>query len=127
WRPPVKTRVAVLESVGHQAPFAESAPLAIHEVELAPPGPGEVLVAVTAAGVCHSDLAVVDGTRPWPMPMVLGHEAAGTIEAVGPGVETVSEGDHVVLSFVPACGMCPACVGGRPVLCPSAQNANREG
>lgn len=122
-----KRRAVVLESVGHQPPFSESRPLAVEEVDLAPPGAGEVLVRIDAAGLCHSDLAVVDGTRPWPMPMVLGHEAAGTVEAVGPGVEMVAEGDRVVLSFVPSCGMCPTCVGGRPVLCPSAQVANREG
>lgn len=121
------TKAVVLESVGHHPPFSESKPLLVEEVELVSPGPGETLVRIDAAGLCHSDLAVVDGTRPWPMPMVLGHEAAGTVEATGPGVDTVEEGDRVVFTYVPSCGMCPTCVGGRPVLCPSAQVANREG
>jgi alcohol dehydrogenase len=84
-------------------------------------------VRVAAAGLCHSDLSVVDGTRPRPVPMVLGHEAAGVVEAVGPGVGDVREGDHVVLSFVPSCGLCAECAGGEPILCAAAAAANGEG
>ncbi len=82
---------------------------------------------VAAAGLCHSDLSVVDGTRPRPMPMVLGHEAAGVVETVGPGVTDVQVGDHVVLSFVPSCGLCADCAGGEPILCAAAAAANGEG
>jgi Zn-dependent alcohol dehydrogenase len=81
------------------------------------PQKGEVLVAVQAAGVCHSDLSVIDGTIPWKPPSVLGHEGAGIVEAVGPGVTTVAPGDHVVLTTLANCGMCRACVTGHPTWC----------
>ncbi|MFD4571875.1 Zn-dependent alcohol dehydrogenase [Streptomyces sp. NPDC058417] len=81
------------------------------------PGPGEVRVAVTAAGLCHSDLSVVDGTIPFPAPVVLGHEGAGVVEAVGPGVGHVAPGDPVALSTLASCGTCPDCDRGRPTMC----------
>jgi alcohol dehydrogenase len=123
----VKTRAAVLHDLGVERPYTETRPLRIEELELAPPGDGELLIRVGAAGLCHSDLSVVDGTRPRPVPMVLGHEAAGVVEAVGPGVSDVREGDHVVLSFVPSCGFCAECAGGEPILCSAAASANTEG
>ncbi|MER5373812.1 Zn-dependent alcohol dehydrogenase [Streptomyces sp. NPDC002553] len=81
------------------------------------PGPGEVLVAVSAAGLCHSDLSVVDGTIPFPVPVVLGHEGAGVVEAVGAGVAHVAPGDHVALSTLANCGTCADCDRGRPTMC----------
>ncbi|MGW1978492.1 Zn-dependent alcohol dehydrogenase [Streptomyces sp. NPDC001889] len=84
------------------------------------PGPGEVLVAIAAAGLCHSDLSVIDGTIPFPVPVVLGHEGAGVVEAVGPGVGHVAPGDHVVLSTLANCGACADCDRGRPTLCREA-------
>jgi S-(hydroxymethyl)glutathione dehydrogenase/alcohol dehydrogenase len=90
------------------------------EVELAPPRAGEVLVRIAATGVCASDLHVVDGDLPEPMPIVLGHEAAGVVEEVGDGVERLTVGDHVVLSIVPWCGSCRACLRGRPTFCAAA-------
>lgn len=81
---------------------------------------------ITAAGLCHSDLSVVNGDRPRPLPMVLGHEAAGVVEEVGAGVTDVRPGDRVVCSYVPSCGHCPDCAGGNPVRCADAQAANRE-
>jgi NDMA-dependent alcohol dehydrogenase len=102
-------RAAVLRAVGEL--------LAIEEVELAPPGPGEVLVTLAACGVCHSDWNVISGATPNPLPAVLGHEGAGVVEEVGEGVEAVALGDHVVLSWLPACGRCFYCLRGRPVLC----------
>jgi alcohol dehydrogenase len=123
----VITRSAVLRDLGAERPYEQSRPLSIEELELAPPGNGELLVRVAAAGLCHSDLSVVDGTRPRPVPMALGHEAAGVVEAVGPGVTDVRESDHVVLSFVPSCGRCAECAGGEPVLCAAAAAANGEG
>jgi alcohol dehydrogenase len=96
-------------------------------VELDEAGAGELLVRVEAAGVCHSDLSVVDGSRPRPTPMVLGHEAAGVVEAVGPGVRDVGVGDHVVLAFVPSCGLCAECASGRPAVCAAAAAANSAG
>jgi S-(hydroxymethyl)glutathione dehydrogenase/alcohol dehydrogenase len=92
-------------------------PVRVTEVELAPPGPGEVEVAVTAAGVCHSDLHIVRGEWPHPTPVVLGHEGSGIVAAVGPDVTAVSPGDHVVLSWVPACGRCRYCRLERPAQC----------
>ncbi|MGW4885299.1 Zn-dependent alcohol dehydrogenase [Streptomyces murinus] len=84
------------------------------------PGPGEVLVAIAAAGLCHSDLSVVDGTIPFPVPVVLGHEGAGVVEAVGAGVTHVEPGDHVALSTLANCGTCPECDRGRPTMCRQA-------
>lgn len=125
--PRMKTRAAVLHEIGLPAPYAQSRPLAIEEVELDPPGPGEVLVRVRAAGLCHSDLSVIDGNRPRPMPMVLGHEAAGVIEETGPGVSQFARGDHVVAAFVPSCGHCKPCATGRPALCEPGFKANSAG
>ena len=124
---PMRTRAAVLREIGRPAPYVDSRPLSIEEFELDPPGPGEVLVRVRAAGLCHSDLSVIDGNRPRPVPMVLGHEAAGIVEAVGAGVDSLVPGDHVVAAFVPSCGHCAPCAGGRPALCEPGFRANSAG
>lgn len=87
------------------------------DLEVRDPGPGEVLVAVKAAGLCHSDLSVLDGTIPFPAPVVLGHEGAGVVEAVGAGVTHVAPGDHVALSTLANCGTCADCDRGRPTMC----------
>lgn len=124
---PIQTRAAVLRAMGAARPYADSRPLAIETVTLDPPGAGEVLVAVKAAGLCHSDLSVINGDRPRPMPMALGHEAAGVVEAVGAGVDDLNPGDHVVMVFMPSCGHCPPCAGGRPALCEPGAAANGKG
>ena len=124
---PLIVRGAVLREMGLPAPYADSQPLEITELELDGPGEGELLVRVRAAGLCHSDLSVIDGSRPRVMPMVLGHEAAGEVEAVGAGVTGFAAGDHVVLTFVPACGGCPACAAGRAALCEPGASANAAG
>lgn len=93
------------------------APMVIEEVQLDDPGPHEVLVRVAASGVCRSDLHVLKGEWQHPLPTVLGHEAAGRVEAVGPGVTRVTPGDPVILSFKPHCGYCEYCMSGRPALC----------
>src|SRR6187431_706059 len=113
----MKTRAAVLNEIGLPRPYAQSQPLRIVEVELDPPGPGEVLVRMRAAGLCHSDLSVINGDRPRPLPMAIGHEAAGIVEELGSGVTDLKIGDHVVLVFVPSCGHCNPCAEGRPALC----------
>jgi Zn-dependent alcohol dehydrogenase len=123
----VITRGAVLREMGLPAPYAASRPLEVRELELAGPGPGELLVRVRAAGLCHSDLSVIDGSRPRVMPMVLGHEAAGEVVELGPGVEGLAPSDHVVLTFVPSCGSCPACAAGRAALCEPGAAANAAG
>src|SRR3989442_13593708 len=99
-----------------------SRPVSIVDVGLRAPGPGEVRVAPRAAGLCHSDLSVIDGSIPYPTPVVLGHEGAGVVEAVGAGVTVVKEGDAVVLSTLAHCGRCPACEVGRPTECRNAPN-----
>ncbi|QDQ12153.1 Zn-dependent alcohol dehydrogenase [Streptomyces spectabilis] len=92
----------------------------VDDLEVRDPGPGEVLVAVAAAGLCHSDLSVLDGTIPFPVPVVLGHEGAGVVEAVGSGVTHVVPGDHVALSTIANCGACAECHRGRPTMCRKA-------
>jgi NDMA-dependent alcohol dehydrogenase len=92
-------------------------PLCLERVEILPPGPGEVLVRIEAAGVCHSDLHVIKGDLPMPTPIVPGHEGAGVVEAIGSGVTTVEPGDHVIPIWRMSCGRCEYCLGGRPALC----------
>jgi alcohol dehydrogenase len=123
----MKVRAAILQQIGAAAPYAQSRPLVIEEVELDPPGKGEVLVRVAAAGLCHSDLSVINGDRPRPTPMALGHEAAGVVEEVGPGVHDLRPGDHVIMVFVPSCGHCQPCAEGRPALCEPGAVANTAG
>ncbi|WP_028296338.1 zinc-dependent alcohol dehydrogenase family protein [Olivibacter sitiensis] len=123
----MKTRAAVLHDMKLPRPYTESKPLKIEEVELDPPGLREVLVKIKAAGLCHSDLSVIDGNRPRPLPMVLGHEAAGEIVEVGEGVTKFEVGDHVVFAFLPTCGHCKFCQSGRPALCEVGAKANGEG
>lgn len=123
----MKIRAAVLNAMGAAMPYAKSKPLSIQEIELEPPGQGEILVRMGAAGLCHSDLSVINGDRPRPTPMALGHEAAGVVETVGPGVDDLKKGDHVVLVFVPSCGHCNPCAEGRPALCEPGAAANTAG
>jgi S-(hydroxymethyl)glutathione dehydrogenase/alcohol dehydrogenase len=93
-------------------------PLALEDVDVDEPGPQEVLIRTAAAGVCHSDLSVADGTIPRPLPLVLGHESAGVVERVGSLVTYVQPGDHVVTCPSVFCGHCEYCLTGRPALCP---------
>lgn len=120
-------RAAVLESMGLPAPYADSRPLKIRRVELDPPGAGEVRVKVLAAGLCHSDLSVVNGDRPRPLPMVIGHESAGEVLECGPGVADLQPGDRVVMVFMPSCGGCLPCAEGRPALCEPGAASNGAG
>lgn len=98
-------------------------PLIIEDLQLDPPQAGEVRVQVAANGVCHSDLHVMTGDMRMPLPIVLGHEGAGIVTEVGPGITSVREGDHVVLCFQPVCGRCYACTQGRPNLCETRPKA----
>jgi alcohol dehydrogenase len=123
----MRAKAALLDKIGLPPPYARSRPLEIVELDLAPPGRGEALVRVRAAGLCHSDLSVIDGSRPRPVPMALGHEAAGVVEALGEGASDLSIGDHVVLVFVPSCGRCGPCAAGRPALCEPGARANVAG
>jgi alcohol dehydrogenase len=123
----MKIKAAVLRQMGLAPPYAASRPLSIETVDLTPPGAGEVLLKVLAAGLCHSDLSVINGDRPRPMPMALGHEAAGVVEQLGEGVTDLQVGDHVVVVFVPSCGHCAPCAEGRPALCEPGAAANGAG
>ena len=120
----MKIRAAVLNASPVAAPYAQSRPLRIEELDLAPPGRDEVLVRIRAAGLCHSDLSVIDGNRLRPVPMVLGHEAAGEVVETGEGVDDLKSGDRVVMVFVPSCGHCAPCAEGRPALCEPGNAAN---
>lgn len=97
--------------------WEQSQPLSVEGAELASPGPGEVLVEIKAAGVCHSDLHAISGDWPMKVPLVPGHEGAGIVRGVGDDVTGVKVGDHVVLCWAPACGECPPCRQGTPLLC----------
>ncbi|MDQ3445582.1 MAG: zinc-dependent alcohol dehydrogenase family protein [Pseudomonadota bacterium] len=123
----MKIRAAVLETMDAVHPYETSRPLKIQELNLAPPGAAEILVRIRAAGLCHSDLSVINGDRPRPLPMALGHEAAGVVEQLGDGVHDLEVGDHVVLVFVPSCGHCNPCAEGRPALCELGAAANGAG
>lgn len=123
----MKIDAAVLTRDDAPAPYAQSQPLQVGQVELGSPGRGELLVRMRAAGLCHSDLSVMNGDRPRGLPLVLGHEAAGIVEATGEGVMGFTEGDHVVMAFVPSCGDCLPCQSGRPALCEPGAAANAKG
>ncbi len=123
----MKTRAAVLSEMSLPRPYAQSRPLQIVEVDLDPPGPREVLVRMHAAGLCHSDLSVINGDRPRPLPMAIGHEGAGEVVEVGSAVKDLKVGDHVVAAFVPCCGACEPCTSGRPALCEPGFRANSAG
>ena len=107
------TQAAILEQTGQA--------LRVTDVDLQPPGPGEVVVEIGATGVCHSDVAIITGQLPAPLPLVPGHEGAGTVVEVGPGVTSLAAGDRVVLSWLAQCGTCFYCRRGEPYLCGTAR------
>jgi len=119
-------QAAVLEQRENSRPYAQHRPLTLREVQLDAPGPGEVLIRITAAGLCHSDLSVIDGNRPRPLPMVLGHESAGIVEQVGAGVD-LEIGQQVISVFLPRCENCAACATGGKLPCTAGTEANTAG
>lgn len=123
----MRIRGAVLERIGLDAPFATSKPITVSELDLGEPGPGELLVRIEAAGLCHSDLSVVDGNRVRPVPMLLGHEAAGRVEAVGDADGDIAVGQRVVMTFLPRCGECSGCASEGRTPCLAGSMANNAG
>lgn len=123
----MRMKAAVLHQQGLPRPYATTRPLRVEEVELAPPGPGEVLVEVAAAGLCHSDLSTIENQRPRPLPIIIGHEGAGIVRALGEGVRGLAPGDHVVALFVTSCGECRDCARGRPNICGASFDARAKG
>lgn len=125
--PARQIRGAVLETIGAAAPYRQSQPITISELTLDPPEGDEILIRIEAAGVCHSDLSVVNGNRPRPVPMLLGHEAAGIIEELGPDVHDLSVGQRVVLTFLPRCGDCAGCRSEGQTPCVTGTASNNAG
>ncbi|PXA99306.1 alcohol dehydrogenase [Nostoc sp. 3335mG] len=122
------TAAVLKQSGGHARPYRDHAPLELATLTLDPPRSGELLIRIDAAGLCHSDLSVVNGDRPRPMPMALGHEATGIVEATGtPDDPGFAVGDRVILAFLPACGECVRCQAGEPFMCGKGAAANGEG
>lgn len=118
---------AVLEEIGRARPYTETRPITICELDLGEPGPTEILVRIEAAGLCHSDLSVVDGNRVRPVPMLLGHEAAGRVEVVGTDVTDLAVGDRVVMTFLPRCNDCAGCATDGRLPCTKGSATNNAG
>ncbi|MFJ5768433.1 zinc-dependent alcohol dehydrogenase family protein [Psychrobacillus sp. NPDC093180] len=123
----MKVKSAILRESGAERPYASSKPIKIEQVDLDSPGAGEVLIQIKAASLCHSDLSVINGSRPRPLPMALGHEAAGVVVETGEGVTNFLPGDKVICVFVPSCGQCIPCAEGRPALCEPGAQSNGAG
>lgn len=123
----MKMKAAVLHEQGRPRPYVDSKPMTVEEVDLDPPGPGEVLYKIVGAGLCHSDLSTIENLRPRKLPTIPGHEAAGIVEEVGPGVTGLKPGDHVISVFVTSCHDCRYCNGGRPNLCQSSNTSRANG
>ncbi len=123
----MQMKAAVLREQGKPRPYVESQPMTIETIDLAPPGPGEVLYKIVGAGLCHSDLSTIENLRPRKLPTIPGHEAAGIVEEVGAGVTNLKPGDHVISVFVTSCGDCRYCNGGRPNLCQSSNKSRTDG
>ena len=123
----IRCKAAVLRTIGAPRPWARSQPLSIEEITLAPPKPVELVVRIAGAGLCHSDLSVINGDRPRPVPLALGHEGSGEIVEVGSAIDDVKAGDHVVFQFSASCGRCRRCVEGRPQVCERAAIAKSAG
>jgi alcohol dehydrogenase len=123
----MKITGAVLEEIGRARPYAGTTPITVSELDLTAPGPTEVLIRVEAAGLCHSDLSVVDGNRPRPVPMLLGHEAAGLVVETGAEVTDLAEGERVTMTFLPRCGECDACRTDGRLPCERGSASNTAG
>ncbi len=123
----LRCKAVILRESGAQMPYSLSKPLTVEKVTLDASGPMDILVKVIGAGLCHSDLSVINGTRPRGLPLALGHEGAGEIVEVGSAVLDAKPGDHVVFQFSASCGRCERCQSGRPQVCGVAREATAKG
>ncbi len=123
----ISFKAAVLDTCTTDRPFSDSQPLVLETIHADGPMAHEVLVRIDAASLCRSDLSVITGVRPWPMPIVPGHEASGIVEETGTDVDSFFPGDRVVLVYQPHCGVCPCWVAGDAHLCTPGLAANRAG
>lgn len=123
----MKTVAALLLKTGLPMPFAQSKPFELVEIDLDKPLEGEVLLRITGAGICHSDLSIVNGSRPRPIPLIGGHEGVGVVEELGAGVKDLKIGDTVSIIFMPPCGECSQCLHGTPAYCSVGSAANVKG
>lgn len=123
----MKIRGAVLEQIGKPAQYAQSRPLLVCDLDLDGPEDEEILVRIECAGICHSDLSVVNGDRVRPVPMLLGHEASGIVESVGGAVTELHPGDRVVMTFLPRCGECSGCASNGRLPCSAGTASNTQG
>src|SRR5262245_45518853 len=123
----IRCKAAVLRTIAAPSPYARSKPLSVEEVNLAPPRPVELLVRIAGARLCHSDLSMINGDRPRPVQIALGHESSGEVVEVGSAIDDVRSGDHVVFQFSASCGRCRRCLEGRPQVCDRAAVAKAAG
>ncbi|MDC0134716.1 zinc-dependent alcohol dehydrogenase family protein [Alphaproteobacteria bacterium] len=123
----IKCKAAVIRTNKATAPYKVSQPLTIEEINISPPQANEILVQVKGAGLCHSDLSVINGSRVMPMPLVIGHEGSGEVVELGNAVNDIKIGDHVSFQFSPSCGRCRRCLEGRPQVCELAAATKGKG
>ena len=123
----INCKAAVIRSNSAKKPYAESLPLSVEEISIDPPMENEILVKIHGAGLCHSDLSVINGSRLMQLPAVLGHEGSGEVVELGSAIKDVNIGDHVVFQFSPSCGRCRRCLEGRPQVCELAAATKGKG
>ena len=123
----INCKAAVIRTNSAKRPYAESLPLSVEEISIDPPRENEVLVKIHGAGLCHSDLSVINGSRIMQLPLVIGHEGSGEIVELGSAIKDINIGDHVVFQFSPSCGRCRRCLEGRPQVCELAAATKGKG
>ena len=123
----ITSRAAVIRTNTSTAPYKISKPLSIEEIKISPPLANEILVQVKGAGLCHSDLSVINGSRIMPLPLVIGHEGSGEVVELGSAIRDIKVGDHVSFQFSPSCGRCRRCLEGRPQVCELAAATKGKG
>ena len=123
----INCKAAVIRSNASKRPYAKSLPLSVEEISIDPPRENELLVKIHGAGLCHSDLSVINGSRIMQLPLVIGHEGSGEIVELGSAIKDIKVGDHVVFQFSPSCGRCRRCLEGRPQVCELGAATKKKG